>query len=198
MNFLAHLYLSKDLPEEMIIGNFIADAVKGKAAYAAFPAGIQKGMDFHREIDHYSDTHHAFRKGAARLYDNHGKFSGIILDIFYDHILAQHWENYHEISLPDFAASQYNLIERNHHWLPEFTKYWFSVMKGDDLLSAYAFEEGIADVLHRMDQRLAMGSQMKTALKELNAYKASYIEEFHVLFKDMQQNLKDKFPGIWL
>jgi hypothetical protein len=71
-------------------------------------------------------------------------------------------------------------------------------MKGDDLLSAYAFEEGIADVLHRMDQRLAMGSQMKTALKELSTYKASYIDEFHVLFEDMQQNLKDKFPGIWL
>jgi hypothetical protein len=67
-------------------------------------------------------------------------------------------------------------------------------MKGDDLLSAYAFEEGIADVLHRMDKRLAMGSQMKTALNELIAHKAAYISEFEIFFNDMQLNLKDKFP----
>ena len=48
MNFLAHIYLSGN-DEEVILGNFIADGIQGKA-YENFQKGIQTGILLHREI----------------------------------------------------------------------------------------------------------------------------------------------------
>ena len=44
MNFLAHIYLSGD-NDHIKIGNFIADAVKGKK-YKEYPLEIQKGIPY--------------------------------------------------------------------------------------------------------------------------------------------------------
>lgn len=197
MNFLAHLYLSRDLSEETIIGNFIADSVKGRIAYNTYPAAVQLGIEIHREIDQYSDSHPLFKVGTKRLHSAYGKYASIIMDIYYDHILAHNWDKYHPLPLQDFASAQYALIERQDHHLPEFTRFWFGVMKNDNLLHAYASEAGIEDVLKRMDRRTQLASGMGKAIHELRTYKADYTAEFFLFFEDMQQNLKDKFPGIW-
>ena len=55
MNFLGHFYLSQDDPE-LIVGNFIADHIKGKK-YIDYPSGISKGIMMHRNIDHFTDSH---------------------------------------------------------------------------------------------------------------------------------------------
>jgi acyl carrier protein phosphodiesterase len=198
MNFLAHLYLTKDLSEEISIGNFIADSVKGKKSYADYPEAVQLGIDIHREIDQYSDSHPLFRTGTKRLHEPYGKFASIIMDIFYDHILASEWDKYHTVSLNEFAVQQYVMIEKYHHYLPEFTKYWFSIMKNDNLLYVYASEAGIDDVLKRMDHRTDFVSGMGNAIHELRTHKENLSTEFEVFFKDMQQNLKEKFAGLWL
>lgn len=52
MNYLAHLHLSNN-DKNLIIGNYIADDVKGKA-YLNFPLEIQKGIILHRKIDDFT------------------------------------------------------------------------------------------------------------------------------------------------
>ena len=86
MNYLAHLYLTRNYHEEVSVGNFIADAVKGQKAIANYPEQIQKGIRIHREIDTFTDTHPLVKNGTKRLHSKYGKFAGIIVDIFYDHI----------------------------------------------------------------------------------------------------------------
>ena len=114
MNYLAHLFLTKDYHEEVSVGNFFADAVKGNNAISKYPEQIQKGIRIHREIDSFTDSHPLVKKGTKRLHPNYGKFAGIIVDIFYDHLLADNWEQYSEIPLVEFAQAQYNLITK--HW----------------------------------------------------------------------------------
>jgi acyl carrier protein phosphodiesterase len=65
MNFLAHIYLSGD-SEDLLIGNFIADFVKGKQ-YEQFVGSIQKGIFLHRQIDYFTDTHALVRQSTKRL-----------------------------------------------------------------------------------------------------------------------------------
>ena len=55
MNFLAHIFLSGN-DEEVMIGNFIADAVKGRD-YLGYSDGIVKGILLHRRIDAFTDSH---------------------------------------------------------------------------------------------------------------------------------------------
>ena len=91
MNFLSHLYLAGD-SEELIIGNFIADAVKG-SAFNQFSPGIQKGIVLHRKIDTFTDSHPVVELSKQRLRERYKKYASVIIDIYYDHYLAKNWNS---------------------------------------------------------------------------------------------------------
>ena len=87
MNYLAHVYLSGS-DQNIMIGNFIADSIKG-SKYLEYPIAIQKGILLHRKIDSFTDHHPSFRNSTKKLHQRYGHYSGIIVDIFYDHFLAK-------------------------------------------------------------------------------------------------------------
>ena len=116
MNFLAHLYLSGN-EEELIIGNFIADAGKGNYI-GRFPEGIARGIRLHREIDHYTDHHPVFRQSRSHLVPRYGMFSGVIVDVYYDHFLAKYWNEFSDEDLRKRVAQAYFLLIRRFDVLP--------------------------------------------------------------------------------
>ena len=87
MNYLAHIYLSGG-KKHTTIGNFIADGIRGNK-YKTYPAEVQIGIQLHREIDTFTDAHPIFRKSTKRLHKGYSHYSGVIVDIFYDHFLAR-------------------------------------------------------------------------------------------------------------
>ena len=117
MNFLGHLFLSKH-SNELMIGNFIADAVKGKQ-HENFPPEIQRGIIMHRAIDFFTDHHETARKTALRFRPRFGKYAPVLVDVVYDHFLASNWDNHHHQTLEIFTRNAYELIQSNHHFLPE-------------------------------------------------------------------------------
>jgi acyl carrier protein phosphodiesterase len=82
MNFLAHLYLSGD-DKDVMLGNLIADSVKGKD-YLAYRPGIQEGILLHRKIDHFTDEHPVVERSKHLLRPKYHKFAGVVTDMFYD------------------------------------------------------------------------------------------------------------------
>ena len=74
MNFLAHAVLSFERPEIMV-GNFIADFVKGNA-YLEYPQSVRNGIMLHREIDKFTDQHPQVKKSKKRLYKQFSHYSG--------------------------------------------------------------------------------------------------------------------------
>ena len=194
MNYLAHLYLTKDFPQEVSVGNFFADSVKGRRAISIYPEKIQTGIKIHREIDDFTDNHPLVRRGKKRLHSNYGKFAGIIVDIFYDHILADTWTQYTEIPLEEFAQSQYDLITSHWDYLPARTQFWYYYMYQNNLLVTYAKETVIELVLQRMDKRLGSISGMGGAIKELRIHKNDYSEEFAIVFQEIQEHISNSFP----
>ncbi len=187
MNFLAHLYLTKEHPEFVSVGNFMADAVKGKKAMLGYPEEIQQGIRIHRAIDDFADTHPLFRQGTARLHERYSKFAPVIMDIFYDHILAENWLHYSDATLQDFSQKQYKLLTKNKSYLPERTLRWLKYMKMENLLYNYANESKIEQVLRRMDKRTNGISGMGTAVTELRMYKEEYRVEFMEFFEEMRK-----------
>ncbi len=194
MNFLAHLYLTQKQPEEVVLGNFMADAIKGKLALNRYSQAVQYGIRIHREIDDFTDQHVLFRRGAQRLYPSYGKFAGIVMDVFYDYVLASHWKQYSDQSLSDFAQHCYQVIAKQIDLLPAKTKYWFQVMQSEDLLSSYASIEGMEAVFERMDRRMGYISGMHNAMQAFLLEQTAYEEEFHLFFEDIQRHLDRHFP----
>ena len=65
MNFLAHVFLSGN-NENLILGNLIADSVKGKMI-DLFADEVKKGILLHRMIDTYTDNHAIVKLSKMRL-----------------------------------------------------------------------------------------------------------------------------------
>ena len=85
MNFLAHTFLSGD-SDEILIGNFIADFIKGNQ-FEDYSATVIDGIFLHRKIDSYTDQHPTVRQSVQRLRPDYGKYSGVIVDIYYDIVI---------------------------------------------------------------------------------------------------------------
>lgn len=183
MNFLAHIYLSGD-KEEVIIGNFIADGIKGKK-YQKYPPEIQKGILLHRGIDSFTDQHPIVKKSTARLHKNYGHYSGVIVDILYDHFLAKNWEDYHHLPLHEFVENFYQLLRINFDILPARIKQMMPYMVADNWLVSYATIPGISKILTQMNRRTKYISKMNLAVSELEEYYTEFEEEFTSFFAEI-------------
>ena len=135
VNFLGHFFLSQN-SEALIVGNFIADCVKGKS-YLGFPENISEGILMHRRIDAFTDQHPQVRKSRRRLFNHYRHYSSVIVDMFYDHFLALYWKEYSGIDLKTFSMDIYRILENHRHLFPEKSNYIFSYMKSDNWLLRY-------------------------------------------------------------
>lgn len=194
MNYLAHIYLSgKD--EELKIGNFIADSVKGKQ-FIHFPLRIQKGIILHRAIDTYTDTHPIVSKSSQRLFDTYSHYSRVIVDIYYDHFLAAKWENYSTIPLDVYVEDFYNLLQQKYDILPKRVRQFMPYMLKDNWLLSYASIEGIEKILWQMNHRTGNKSKMDLAIKDLEEHYDLFENEFTLFFEDLENFTKEHLPKL--
>lgn len=184
MNFLAHIYLSGD-NDLMKIGNFMADGIRGKN-FDTFPMAIQKGIILHRAIDTFTDAHPVFRQSTKRLHANYHHYSGIIVDIFYDHFLAKNWENYSNESLENYTERFYQSLRDNHDFLTEKTQKMVPYLINQNWLLSYQTIEGIEDVLIRMDNRMKRDSNMRFSVAELRTFYTEFETEFTTFFEEIK------------
>ena len=145
MNFLAHLYLSKN-NKNILIGNFIADAVKG-SDFKKFPEEIQAGILLHREIDNYTDTHLIVKTSKRRLNLQYRHYKGVIIDIFYDHFLAKNWQQYSDTPLAVYAENVYGFLQENKEIFPERIQKFLPYMIEYNWLVSNASIPGIEKIL---------------------------------------------------
>lgn len=194
MNFLAHIYLSGD-DEGVIIGNFIADGIKGKR-YEEYPMSIQKGILLHRGIDSYTDKHPTVRMSTKRLHENYGHYSGVIVDILYDHFLAKNWKQYHSTPLDEYVDNFYNLLRANYEVLPTRIQRMMPYMISDNWLLSYATIPGISKILNQMNVRTKGVSKMNFAVLELEEFYSEFEEEFTSFFDELIAFSKNKLSQL--
>lgn len=186
MNFLAHIYLSGS-NQELTVGNFIGDFVKG-SQFDHYPKDIQLGIQLHRSIDQYTDTHPVVFKSKERLRPDFRHYSPVIVDVFYDHFLARDWKNFARKELKQFTQDFYNMIHQFSDLLPESVKHMLKYMKQDNWLYNYRLIEGMHRALSGMAQRTTFDSKMDQAVVSLEEHYEAFGEEFHEFFPDLQRH----------
>ena len=183
MNFLAHIYLSGD--NDLIkIGNFMADGIRGND-YMNFPGDVKKGILLHRQIDTFTDSHLIYRKSKHRLHKKYGHYSGVIMDILYDHFLAKNWTKYSNEKLVDYAANFYQSLFDNEKILTEKTKNMLPYMYDRNWLVCYESIAGIELILFQMDYRTKHRANMQEAIVELQQFYKEFENEFTLFFKEL-------------
>ena len=189
MNFLAHLYLSGS-DEQLMIGNFIADSVKG-SAFKNYPEGIAKGIMLHRAIDFYSDNHPVFLQSVIRLRPKYRKYAGVIVDIFYDHFLAKNWKDYSEKPLEQYANEVHALMLKNIFHFPERSIMFLKYAMRTNRMVSYATLNGIGETLYGMSRRTTFKSNMELSLNDLEESYLLFEKEFNDFFVDAREFVKE-------
>jgi acyl carrier protein phosphodiesterase len=187
MNFLGHLYLSGDHPL-VITGNFMADAVKGRDMSGLHPL-VAEGVRLHRRIDAFTDSPRPAHPGRIALVEHAGRYAPVVLDMFFDHLLASEWSRWHPEPLPAFAGRMYALLQEHSHLMPERTRAMLPYMVAGDWLSSYARIEGLGRALDGLSRRVAGGARMEGAEQVLVRERKAFEDEFEVFLPALKGHL---------
>lgn len=190
MNFLAHLYLSGSDPDVMT-GNFIGDFVKGRSWGDSYPPEVVQGIELHRSIDAFTDSHSVVSKSKKRLFPTYRHYAGVIVDIYYDHFLARNWNEYHHDLLPDYAEQCYKILQSRPYTLPKQVDMLLPHMMRTNWLVNYGTMEGIHRALSGMARRTTFASKMEEAIQDLERDYQLFKQEFDAFFPELKQHAQE-------
>lgn len=183
MNFLAHLYLSGD-DRDIILGNMIADSVKGND-YEDYREGVRQGIILHRHIDHFTDEHPMVERSKERIRAKYHKFSGVVVDMFYDHFLAAYWEEYSDQDLYDVTVNAYEILLGNFGLLPFRIKKILPFMLASNWLYSYRDLKMMERFFRGMSRRAKFYSGMEDAVVDLKEHYTAFHDDFRAFFPDI-------------
>lgn len=167
----------------------MADAIKGNS-YESYPVGIQIGVKLHRFIDSFTDSHEIYRKSKHRLHQKFGHYSGVIMDIVYDHFLAKNWQQFSDIPLEQYADDFYNLLQKEYAILTPKTQNALPYMIKTNWLVCYQSLEGLELILFQMDYRTKNRVNMPAAMEDIQAFYTEIEHEFLAFFTALQHQTK--------
>ncbi|MBK7297569.1 MAG: DUF479 domain-containing protein [Flavobacteriales bacterium] len=187
MNFLGHLYVSGNTPL-VIVGNFMADEIKGRDLSKYHP-DVERGIRMHRAIDSFTDRHPLQLEGRARVRQYAGRYSGVVMDMFYDHLLANDPFWWEDETLPDFAARMYTLLPEHAELMTERTQHLLHYMVSRDWLNSYSTIDGIGKVISGLARRVPKGEFMIGVEHILEAYFDQFNEEFRSFLPELEHHI---------
>ena len=178
MNFLAHLHLSGDHPD-WIVGGFLGDFVKGLLK-GQYPPEIEAGIQLHRTIDRFTDQHPLLRQCHTLFTPELRRYSGIIVDISFDHFLALHWARYDGRELAEFNNQILDILLKPPIPLPDNAQQFLQRMVSRDILLQYRLAEVIPVVLQKTSQRFRKANPLSHSgeqfLKQYDALEILFFE----------------------
>lgn len=183
MNYLAHLYLSEP-HEEAWLGSLMGDFVKGPLD-DRYGSEITRAIAMHRKIDVFTDAHPVVLQSKSRMSAERRRYAGIMVDVFYDHFLARHWQDFHDEPLAEFTGRVYRVLERYHTVLPERLQRMAPMMMQWDWLGSYADIGSIYSALNRIGQRLKRENRLMNSADELVGNYAQLEADFRAFLPDV-------------
>jgi acyl carrier protein phosphodiesterase len=187
MNFLGHLLLTYP-HRELTMGNLLGDLVRGQEAKHLSPV-LRQGIALHHEIDHYTDNHHGVRKLITLVRPTHAKYAPVVVDILLDHILANQWDSYAELSYPDFTQWIYDLVPEFLSLLSEPVVMRLEGMLHHRWIDDYDTTEKLQQVLMRMDKRASFPSQFVSGIQDIGEHYDTFAATFEEFYPTLREKL---------
>ena len=194
MNYLAHLHLGGQRPDQLL-GSLYGDFVKGRLQ-GQFAPEVEAGIQLHRRIDVFTDRHPLVDIALGRFSDTRRRYAGIVLDVFFDHCLARDWRLYADQPLAQFTADVYRVLSREPQ-LPERLAKIAPHMVAHDWLGSYQEFEVLDQVLRGISRRLSRPEELAGAMQELRRLYEPLSEDFRLFYPHLQNFAQNpKTPNI--
>ncbi|MBP5957095.1 DUF479 domain-containing protein [Pseudomonas anatoliensis] len=183
MNYLAHLHLGGQRPDQLL-GSLYGDFVKGRLQ-GQFAPEVEAGIQLHRRIDVFTDRHPLVDIALGRFSDTRRRYAGIVLDVFFDHCLARDWRLYADQPLAQFTTDVYRVLSREPQ-LPERLAKIAPHMVAHDWLGSYQEFEVLDQVLRGISRRLSRPEELAGAMQELRRLYEPLSEDFALFYPQLQ------------
>ncbi|MBP5588995.1 MAG: DUF479 domain-containing protein [Bacteroidales bacterium] len=188
---MAHIYLSGD-SEEIIIGNYIADFIRGKE-YLNYPDQIRRGIIIHRHIDAFTDRHPVVHRSKLLFTKKYHKYAGVITDILYDHFLTKTWNLFSRKPIESVSYNFYMAMVNNFEVLPDNVKQMISSFIINDWIESYQTVNGIRKVLKTMSKTTKLPDETRFAIRELKRNYNSLEDDFLEFFPQLIEYVENEF-----
>jgi len=183
LNHLAHALLAAP-DDDVILGSLIADFLRG-AVDPAMARGVRIGIALHRSVDVYTDAHPEVVAARARFEPPYRRYAGILLDMWFDHLLARGWARYGDGSLHAFSQRVQALLAQRKAEVPQRMHSFVRYLHAHDLPERYREREAIADALHGLSTRLSRANPLAESLPVLETLAVPLEAHFAAFFPDL-------------
>lgn len=184
MNHIAHALLSFG-DEDLLLGNFIGDFVKGKD-WQQYAEGVQRGIMLHRYIDDFTDNHPMSDRSVARVRPYARRFAAPVTDVLYDHLLLRHWGDYSEQPFDAFVDEAYAGLQKRAGEMPARLRERFPMMLADDFFRRYRTPEGMRQVMNRFSKRLPIVIEVAPLMDCFFAEIAAFSADFNAFYPELR------------
>ena len=192
MNFLAHLFLSDGTPESMV-GSIMPDLVRGRIS-ADIPSAVHEAILLHRRVDAFTDHHPFIAHSKLLLRERHGRYAGVLVDVYDDHLLSVDWRRYTTVPRETFVEYAKTTLKSHRHLMPAAMQASVGRMIEQDWLNAYATTAGVGVVLARMSRYLTRRFErpvdLTPAVDDLAAHHDQLLADFRAFFPQLLEQVK--------
>ena len=185
MNHLAHAWLAGPDPAH-VVGSLLGDFWRG-APDPAWPRALADGVRLHRHIDTYTDSHGAVVGARALFEPPYRRYAGILLDVWFDHLLARDFERLAGVPLRAFADRTYATLAGLDPSLPAPFLLFVDRLAGNDGLVAYVERDNLWFVFERIAARLARENPVALSVPVLEALERPLERAFAALWPELER-----------
>lgn len=189
MNYLAHLHLGGPQPQQLL-GSLYGDFVKGPLE-GRFAPTLEAAIRLHRHIDSFTDSHPLVLASLARFPRERRRYAGIVLDVFFDHCLARHWQDYAPQPLGEFTRDFYQVLLAEPQ-LPGRLAHIAPFMAADDWLGAYGDFATLEQVFRGIARRLSRPEGLAGVMGELETLYEPLMADFRAFYPLLQAFARER------
>jgi acyl carrier protein phosphodiesterase len=191
MNHFAHLVLSQPTVESTV-GNLLGDFARGVDA-RSLSAPVHAGLLNHRAVDQFTDSHPLVLEMKQGFSRKRRRFAGIALDIYFDHLLLEHWQHFDRRAREDVIAAFYRRMEAGQSMMPGDNMRRVTLrMIEYDWFGSYRDLDAIAESLDRVAGRIRFANDFDNAIEELQRNHDDIRDGFLDFFPQLQRHVAEQ------
>lgn len=191
MNHFAHLVLSQPTVESTV-GNLLGDFARGVDT-GSLSAPVHAGLLNHRAVDRFTDNHPIVLEMRQSFSRRRRRFAGIALDIYFDHLLLQHWDRFERRPLDELISAFYQRMQDGQELMPGADMRRVTRRMVDyDWFGSYRELDAVAESLDRVASRIRFNNRFDNAIEELRRNQRLIEQGFLEFYPDLQRHVAEQ------
>ena len=188
MNYFAHLVLSQPTLESTV-GNLLGDFARGIDQSALDPA-VLAGLNNHRAVDRFTDSYIRTAGIKQCFSPARRRFAGIALDVYFDHLLMNHWQVFDPRNLGEVITEFYTRIDRGRGIMPGSEMRRVTArMISDDWFGSYRDIDSVAEALDRIAMHIRFPNQFGNIIEDIRRHEDIILELFIDFFPQLKAHV---------